>query len=120
MLFSSVIALAALVPSAVAALALLSVSYASLTFAAASVWSLPADVAPVGGEGAANWVGSIGGIQNFASNLAGIASPTAIGFLVGATGTFVTGLVTAGALAIVGAISYLVIVGRVEPLPAPE
>jgi MFS transporter, ACS family, D-galactonate transporter len=118
LLFSSGIALAALVPSAVGALALLSVSYASLTFAAASVWSLPADVAPASGEGAANWVGSIGGIQNFASNLAGIASPTVVGFLVGATGTYVTGLVTAGVLSIVGAVSYLVIVGRVEPLPA--
>lgn len=120
MAFSSVIALAALVPSAVAALALLSLSYASLTFAAASVWSLPADVAPEAGAGAANWVGSIGGIQNFASNLAGIASPAVIGFLVDATGTFVTGLVTAGVLAIVGALSYLFIVGRVEPLPTEQ
>lgn len=118
MAFSSVIALAALVPSAVAALALLSLSYSGLTFAAASVWSLPADVAPEAGAGAANWVGSIGGIQNFASNLAGIASPAVIGFLVDITGTFVTGLVTAGILAIVGALSYLFIVGRVEPLPA--
>jgi sugar phosphate permease len=38
----------------------------------------------------------------------------------GATGTYVTGLVTAGFLAIVGGISYLVIVGRVEPLPTLE
>lgn len=44
MLFSSVIALAVIVPSAAVALALLAVSYASLTFAAASIWSLPADV----------------------------------------------------------------------------
>lgn len=112
MLFSSVIALAAIVPSAVGALALLSISYASLTFAAASVWSLPADVAP-----ASEHVASIGGIQNFASNIAGIASPAVIGAFVGATGTFVAGLILAGILAIVGALSYLFIVGKVEPLP---
>ena len=116
MLFSSVIILAALVPSAAGALALLSVSYASLTFAAASVWSLPADVAPETTQFSATWVGSIGGIQNFASNIAGILSPLVVGFFVGTTGSFVTGLVIAGVLAIVGAMSYLFIVGRIEPL----
>lgn len=45
-LCSSVIALAVVVPTAAGALALLSLSYASLTFATASVASLPADVAP--------------------------------------------------------------------------
>ena len=113
MLFASVIALAVIVPSAVWALVLLSICYASLTFAAASVWSLPADVAPTPGQ-----VGSIGGIQNFASNLAGIASPGFVGILVGASGgSFVLALVVTGGIAIVGALSYLFVVGRVEPLP---
>ena len=49
MVLSSVIALAVLVPTAAEALALLCVCYAALTFAAASVWSLPADVAPDAG-----------------------------------------------------------------------
>lgn len=121
MLFSSVIALAAIVPSAAGALALLSVSYASLTFAAASVWSLPADVAPQVAEGSTtSWVGSIGGIQNFASNIAGIASPAVLGAVLGITGSFVGGLITAGVLAIIGALSYLFIVGRVEPLPVEK
>lgn len=117
MLFSSVIILAALVQSAAGALALLSVSYASLTFAAASVWSLPADVAPESVGSSVNWVGSIGGIQNFASNTAGILSPIVVGFFVGTTGSYVTGLVIAGVLAIIGAFSYLLVVGRIEPLP---
>ena len=113
MLFASVIALAVLVPSAAWALALLSVSYASLTFAAASVWSLPADVAPTPGH-----VASIGGIQNFASNLAGIVTTSFTGFMLLITGgSFVLPLLVAGGLAIVGALSYLLIVGRVEPLP---
>ncbi len=112
MLFSSVIALAVVVSNAWVALALLSVSYASLTFAAASVWSLPADVAPTEGQ-----VASIGGIQNFASNLAGVGSPLFLGVLKGITGSFVLPLIITGAVAILGALSYGLIVGRVEPLP---
>jgi MFS transporter, ACS family, D-galactonate transporter len=113
MLFASVIALAVVVPSAGLALALLSLCYASLTFAAASVWSLPADVAPTPGH-----VASIGGIQNFASNLAGVLGATTTGALVAASGgSYTTALVLSGGLSIVGAASYLLIVGRIEPLP---
>jgi ACS family glucarate transporter-like MFS transporter len=112
MLFSSVIALSVVVPSATTALVLLSISYASLTFAAASVWSLPADVAPTEGQ-----VASIGGIQNFASNLAGVASPFFVGALYDLTGSFVVPLVVIGCFAVVGALAYAVVIRRVEPLP---
>ena len=111
MLFSSVIALAVIVPSAGMALFLLSVSYASLTFAAASIWSLPADVSPTEHQ-----VASLGGIQNFASNLAGVGSPFFIGALYDATGSFVIPLVVVGGIALVGAVAYAVIIKRVEPL----
>lgn len=111
MLFSSVIALAVVVPSAVAALALLSVCYASLTFAAASVWSLPADVAPTESQ-----VASIGGIQNFASNLAGVGSPFFVGALYDLTGSFVVPLVVVGCIGVAGALAYALVVKRVEPL----
>lgn len=114
MVLSSVIALAVLVPTAAEALALLCVCYAALTFAAASVWSLPADVAPTPGH-----VASIGGIQNFASNLAGVLGATTTGALVALDGgSFVPALVLSGVLGLVGAFSYLAIVGRIEPLPA--
>jgi MFS transporter, ACS family, D-galactonate transporter len=110
--FSSVIALAVVVPSAAAALTLLSICYASLTFAAASVWSLPADVAPSEGQ-----VASIGGIQNFASNLAGVGSPFFVGALYDLTGSFVLPLVVVGCLGLLGALAYAVVVQRIEPLP---
>jgi ACS family glucarate transporter-like MFS transporter len=113
MALSSVIALAVVVPTAGEALALLSLCYASLTFAAASVWSLPADVAPTPAH-----VASIGGIQNFASNLAGVLGATTTGALIAATGgSYVAALVLSGGFSLLGAFSYLVIVGRVEPLP---
>jgi ACS family glucarate transporter-like MFS transporter len=113
MALSSVIALAVVVPTAGEALALLSLCYASLTFAAASVWSLPADVAPTPAH-----VASIGGIQNFASNLAGVLGATTTGVLIAATGgSYVAALVLSGGFSLLGAFAYLVIVGRVEPLP---
>jgi Na+/melibiose symporter-like transporter len=113
MLFASVIALAVVVPSAGMALALLSLCYASLTFAAASVWSLPADVAPTPAH-----VASIGGIQNCASNLAGLLGATTTGVLIAAAGgSYVPALVLSGGFALLGAFAYLVVVGRIEPLP---
>ena len=115
MLFASIIALAVFVPTAAMALALLSICYASLTFAAASVWSLPADVAPT-----PHHVASIGGIQNFASNIAGVITTFFTGVLLQITGNFVVALVTAGIIALIGAFSYLFIVGRIEPLPPME
>lgn len=112
MLFSSVIALAVVVPSVWLAMLLLSVCYASLAFAAASVWSLPADVAPTDGH-----VASIGGIQNFASNLAGVGSPFFLGAMKAITGSFALPLIITGGVALLGAVSYGFIVGRIEPLP---
>ena len=113
MLLSSVIALAVVVPNATWALVLLSVSYASLAFSAASVASLPADVAPEPGQ-----VSSLAGIQNCASNIAGFIGPIVTGFLQTATGgSFVAPLVLSGALGLLGAFAYGVLIRRVEPLP---
>ena len=88
-------------------------SFGSLTFAAASVWSIPADIAPT-----PNHVASIGGIQNFASNLAGICISFFVGKMLAATGGFVVPLLVAGGFALLGAFSYLVIVPEIEPLEA--
>lgn len=111
MMMSSCIALAVIVPEAWQAVALLSLSFGSITFAAASVWSLPADVAPH-----PKYVASIGGIQNFAANFAGIGISVLVGFLYEATGTFVVPLVFTGGIAFVGAFAYLFVIREVAPL----
>ncbi|MFE4836260.1 MFS transporter [Arthrobacter sp. NPDC056691] len=111
----SVIMFAALVPEAWMALALLSVAYSSLTVAATGIWSLPADVAP-----SSRHVGSIGGLQNFASNLAGIFTPILIGVLVDQTGSFIAPLAVIGAVSLIGAANYLFIMGKIEPLKVRE
>lgn len=114
MLLSSVIAFAAVVPSTGAALILLAISYASLAATGASIWSLPADVAPTKAH-----VASIGGIQNFASNVAGVVTAAFTGFMLGISGgSYLVPLAAAGGMCLLGAFSYLFIVGPIEPLPA--
>ncbi len=62
---------------------------------------------------------SIGGIQNFASNFAGIISPIMIGVLVDRTSSFTVPLMVISAVALLGAFTYAVILKRVEPLGLP-
>lgn len=113
MLLSSSIALSAYVESIWACLALFSLAYASLSFAGANVWTLVGEVAPTPAH-----VASLGGIQNFAGNLAGIFITTFTGVMLTITkGSFAIPLVVAGSLCVVGALSYLFVVGKVEPLP---
>ena len=111
LLLSSVIVFAGQATNAAVALTLLTVSYCALTFAASSLWALPADVAPTPRN-----VASLAGIQGFASNAAGFASPVVIGILLDQTGSFVAPLALAGAVAIVGAIAYMFVIGKIAPL----
>jgi MFS transporter, ACS family, D-galactonate transporter len=65
--------------------------------------ALPADVA------------TISAIQNTASNIAGILTSTFTGIILTVThGSFAIPLLTAGAFCVIGACSYLFIVGPVE------
>ena len=113
MLGGAAILPASLTQSLYMALFFLAVSYSSLAIAATGIWSLPADVAP-----SSRHVASIGGIQNFASNIAGIISPLLFGFLLDMFGgSYTPSFMMAAGMALVGAFSYAFIVGRVEPLP---
>lgn len=111
-LFSTVIGIAGFIDSPVLALILLSISFASVTFADGSIWALPADISPKG----KNWSASIAGIQNSFSNLAGIASPAIIGMLIGMTGSFALGLIVSGLVAVLGALIFIFMVGEIKPL----
>ena len=113
MMMASSIGMAAVVESTGACLALFALAYASLSFVGANVWTVASEVAPTPGH-----VASIAGIQNFAGNLAGIMITTFTGLMLTLTkGSFLVPLGTAGALCVLGALSYLFILGKVEPLP---
>jgi MFS transporter, ACS family, D-galactonate transporter len=71
-------------------------------------WTLISDVAPK------NLMGLTGGIFNLCANLAGIVTPLVIGFIVASTGSFFYALAYVGGAAVLGALSYLFIVGDVH------
>ena len=83
-------------------------------------WAVPHQVNTASFKGYifANYLPNIGGIQNFAGNLAGILITTFTGVMLVLTkGSFLIPLAVAGGLCVVGALSYLFVVGKVEPLP---
>jgi MFS family permease len=75
--------------------------------------SLPALIAP---EGSA---GSLAAIVNCVNLLAGVAAPIVTGFIVDATGHFVYAFIIGGIALVGGLASYLLLMGRIEPIPAP-
>jgi MFS transporter, ACS family, D-galactonate transporter len=113
MVVASSIAVSAFVANVYVCLAFFSLAYASLSFTGANVWTVASELAPTPGH-----VASISSIQNFAGNLAGIMITTFTGVMLALTkGSFLIPLVVAGGLCVVGALSYLFVVGKVEPLP---
>jgi len=114
MLLASSICLSAVVENIYVCLALFALAYASLSVAGATVWTVVSEMAPTPGH-----VASISGINNFAGNLAGIMITTFTGLMVTLTsGSFLIPLAVAGGGCVVGALSYLFLVDRIEPLEA--
>lgn len=75
-------------------------------------WTVISDVAPK------RLIGLTSGIFNFSANLAGIVTPLVIGVAFQLTGSFVGPLVYIGAVALLGAFSYSVILGDIHRLDA--
>ncbi len=114
MAMASSIGLAAVVEDTYACLALFALAYASLSVVGANVWTVVSEMAPTPGH-----VASVGGINNFAGNLAGIVMPIFIGLMLKyAGGSFLIPLGVAGGFCVVGALSYLLLVEKIEPLEA--
>ncbi|MGF6597138.1 ACS family D-galactonate transporter-like MFS transporter [Paraburkholderia sp. GAS448] len=113
LLLASTIILANYVDSNVAVIVILSVAFFAQGMAALG-WTLVSDIAPDG------LLGVTGGIFNFAANLAGIVTPLVVGFIVSATGSFVGALVFIGVVALIGALSYIFIVGDIKRIVLTE
>ncbi|WP_233889174.1 MFS transporter [Paraburkholderia flagellata] len=107
LLLASTIILANFVESNVAVIAILSVAFFAQGMAALG-WTLVSDIAPAG------MLGLTGGIFNLAANLAGIITPLVVGLIVSVTGSFVWALVFIGVIALIGAASYIFIVGDIK------
>ncbi|AOJ66759.1 D-galactonate transporter DgoT [Burkholderia ubonensis] len=107
LLLASTIILANYVQSNEAVIAIMSVAFFAQGMAALG-WTLVSDIAPDG------MLGVTGGIFNFAANLAGIITPLVVGFIVASTGSFVGALVFIGVIALIGAASYIFVVGDIK------
>src|SRR6266566_9898748 len=71
-------------------------------------WAVVSDTSPKEAGGLS------GGLFNTFGNTAGITTPIVIGYILQATGSFAGALVFVGANALVAAVAYLVIVGKIE------
>ncbi|HXF17839.1 MAG TPA: MFS transporter, partial [Burkholderiales bacterium] len=107
LLLASVIVTANYVESDHVVIAILSLAFFAQGMAALG-WTLVSDIAPKG------LLGLTGGIFNFAANLAGIVTPLVIGFIVAATGSFFGALAFIAVVALIGAFSYIFIVGDIR------
>ncbi|MCZ6878025.1 MAG: MFS transporter [Acidobacteria bacterium] len=96
------------------AVTLLTLCMGFLRMTTASANAMPIDLAPAGS------VASLASIQNFAGNVSGLLAPIVTGYTVGATGSFFFALLIAGGMAMLGACSFLFLVGPLETLPVPK
>jgi MFS transporter, ACS family, D-galactonate transporter len=92
----------------------ISIALGGLAAAAPVGWSIPSLIAPKGGTG------TIGGIMNFVNNLMGVVAPVTTGYVVGMTGSFSGAFLIAGAVLLIGIFSYIVLLGRIEPISDKE
>ncbi len=107
LLLASVIVTANYVESDYVVIGILSLAFFAQGMAALG-WTLVSDIAPKG------LLGLTGGIFNFAANLAGIITPLVIGFIVTATGSFFGALAFISVVALIGALSYIFVVGDIR------
>ncbi|HEY0259323.1 MAG TPA: MFS transporter [Lacisediminihabitans sp.] len=116
LIVSTVIIFSIFTDSPAVAIVLLSISYGALTFANASVWLLPSELAPTVGH-----VGSLAGLMNFAGSAAGILVSIAVGALLDATGgSFLAPMFMTLGFLVLGIVSYAFVIKRVEPLEMPD
>lgn len=78
---------------------------------ASITWSLVSTLAPV------RLLGLTGGMFNFVGNLSSICTPIVIGFLV-TQDSFAPAIIYVSSLALLGALSYILLVGKVERIEA--
>jgi len=91
----------------------LSVALGGLSAAAPVGWSIPSLISP------RDSVGRVGGILNFGNQLAGISSPIVTAYLLNAGNSFGTAFAVAAVFLLLGVASYIVLLGKIEPVPEP-
>jgi MFS family permease len=101
---------AALADSGELALLLFVVALAGMGIAASNMFAMPPALAPAGRGGL------VGAIQNTAGAFGGVLAPIVTGALYDAMHSFTAALMASGAMLVVSAVGYLVLVPRVAPI----
>ncbi|WP_348641271.1 MFS transporter [Granulicella aggregans] len=96
----------------VTALFWISICLGGLSAAAPIGWSIPSMIAPRGS------VGTVGGIVNFSNQVSGIAAPIVTGYVLLATGSYLWVFGIAAIYLAIGIASYILLLGRIEPVAA--
>jgi ACS family glucarate transporter-like MFS transporter len=111
-LFSSIIVLANYTSSPALIMLIMSVAFFAKGMAGAT-WTLVGDMSPK------EIIGLSGGIFNTSGNLAGIVIPIVVGYILSTTHSFSAALFFIGAVLLIGALSYIFVVNKVERLELP-
>jgi ACS family glucarate transporter-like MFS transporter len=113
LLLSSTIVLANYVASDALIIAVISIAFFAKGFGNIG-WCVLGDVSPK------EIMGISGGVFNFCGNIASIVTPIVIGIIVQEMGSFELALLYVGAMSLIGAFAYIVIVGPLKRLELGE
>jgi sugar phosphate permease len=92
----------------------ISLSIGGLAASAPVAWSAPSLLAPH------DSVAKVGGIMNFANQVAAIAAPIVTGYLIGSHNDYSRAFIAAAAAILVGIAGYALLLGKIERIPDPS
>jgi len=95
------------------ALIWISLALGGLAAAAPVAWTVPSLISP------RESVGTLASAVNFCGQLAAISAPIVTGYIVSGTRSFAAAFVTASIILLLGIVGYVVLLGRIEPIPEP-
>lgn len=87
-------------------IAFMCVAFFGQGMASAITWALLSEIVPK------ELVGSCGGTYNFITNVGGTLSPAIVGYLIATTGSYSSALVFVSSMGLLGAFSYIFIIGK--------
>lgn len=92
----------------------ISISISGLAASAPVAWSAPTLLAPH------DSVGKVGGIMNFANQVAAVAAPIVTGYLIGSRDDYSRAFIVAAVAILTGIGGYAFLLGHIERVPDPE